>query len=114
VEHRQRSESERPDRRRSFEALLPVPWAVLWSSSWEGGTQAAEGEHGQADEGELWKPKASRVMTVILVLTDSMRPLLSPWSSVAWMLSRCLRIFLPWLPTISGSSSPSITESPQL
>src|ERR1035438_8229527 len=43
----------------------------------------------------LWKPKAIRVMTLILVFTDSIRPLLSPWSRVAWMLGRCLRIFFP-------------------
>ena len=43
----------------------------------------------------LWNPKAIRVMTLILVFTDSMRPLLSPWSRVAWMLGRCLRIFFP-------------------
>ena len=34
----------------------------------------------------LWNPKAIRVMTLILVFTDSIRPLLSPWSRVAWML----------------------------
>src|ERR1017187_2720327 len=43
----------------------------------------------------LWNPKAIRVMTLILVFTDSIRPLLSPWSRVAWMLGRCLRIFFP-------------------
>src|SRR5450631_2273024 len=42
----------------------------------------------------LWNPKAMRVMTLILVFTDSIRPLLSPWSRVAWMLGRWLRIFL--------------------
>ncbi len=41
----------------------------------------------------LWNPKAIRVMTLILVFTDSIRPLLSPWSRVAWMFGRCLRIF---------------------
>jgi hypothetical protein len=34
----------------------------------------------------LWNPKEILVRTRILVLTDSMRPLLSPWSRVAWML----------------------------
>jgi hypothetical protein len=43
----------------------------------------------------LWNPKAIRVMTLILVFTDSIRPLLSPWSRVAWMLGRCWRIFFP-------------------
>jgi hypothetical protein len=43
----------------------------------------------------LWKPKATRVRTRILVFTDSMRPLLSPWSRVAWMLFRWRRIFRP-------------------
>jgi Phage integrase family len=42
-----------------------------------------------------WNPKAILVMTLILVFTDSIRPLLSPWSRVAWMLGRCLRIFFP-------------------
>jgi hypothetical protein len=41
----------------------------------------------------LRNPKAMRVMTLILVFTDSIRPLLSPLSRVAWMLVRCLRIF---------------------
>jgi retron-type reverse transcriptase len=41
----------------------------------------------------LWNPKAIRVMTLILVFTDSIRPLLRPWSRVAWMLGRWLRIF---------------------
>src|SRR6266487_6414033 len=36
----------------------------------------------------LWNPKAIRVMTLILVFTDSMRPLLRPCSRVAWMLGR--------------------------
>src|ERR1022692_3770091 len=31
-------------------ALLPVPWADSWSSSGEGGAEAAEGEHCQGDE----------------------------------------------------------------
>src|ERR1035441_4058430 len=35
----------------------------------------------------LWNPKAIRVMTLILVFTDSIRPLLSPWSRVAWIRS---------------------------
>ena len=34
----------------------------------------------------LWNPKAMRVMTRILVLTDSMRPLVRPWSRAASML----------------------------
>ena len=42
-----------------------------------------------------WNPKAIRVMTLILVFTDSIRPLLSPWSRVAWMLGRWRRIFFP-------------------
>src|ERR1039458_2812690 len=32
-------------------ALLPVPWADSWSSSGEGGAEAAECELGQPDEG---------------------------------------------------------------
>src|ERR1035437_6365210 len=43
----------------------------------------------------LWNPKAIRVMTLILVFTDSIRPLLSPWSRGAWMLYRWRRIFSP-------------------
>jgi hypothetical protein len=43
----------------------------------------------------LRNPEAIRVMTLILVFTDSIRPLLSPWSRVAWMLGRCVRIFFP-------------------
>jgi hypothetical protein len=43
----------------------------------------------------LRNPKAIRVMTLILVFTDSFRPLLSPWSRVAWMLGRWRRIFFP-------------------
>jgi hypothetical protein len=43
----------------------------------------------------LWNPNAILVRTRILVFTDSIRPLLSPWSRVAWMLGRCLRIFFP-------------------
>jgi hypothetical protein len=43
----------------------------------------------------LWNPKAILVMTLILVFTDSIRPLLSPWPGVAWMLGRWRRIFFP-------------------
>src|ERR1019366_4710043 len=43
----------------------------------------------------LWNLYEILVRTRILVFTDSIRPLLSPWSRVAWMLGRCLRIFFP-------------------
>src|SRR5260370_30597673 len=53
----------------------------------------------------LWNPKAIRVMSLILVFTDSIRPLLSLWSRVAWMLLRMLRIFFAslWVPKISST-----------
>src|SRR5258708_5290324 len=47
----------------------------------------------------LWNPKAIRVMTLILVFTDSMRPLLRPCSRVAWMLGG-------WLPGSAGPAPP--------
>ncbi len=44
-----------------------------------------------------WNPNAILVMTRILVLTDSIRPLLS-WCSIAASIpERCLLIFLPSL-----------------
>ena len=50
---------------------------------------SAEGEHGQGDEGVgVAKPKAMRVMSRILVLTDSISPLDRPWSMEARICAR--------------------------
>jgi hypothetical protein len=54
---------------------------------------ASEVKHGQGDEGvgDL-KPKVTRVMRRILVLTDSMRPLDRPCSIAARIEALCLTI----------------------
>ena len=41
------------------------------------------------------KPKAMRVMSRILVLTDSISALDRAWSRLAWIAARCRRILRP-------------------
>ena len=51
----------------------------------------SQGEHCQGDRGQGWtKPKAMRVMSRILVLTDSMSPLDRPWAMEARICARWL------------------------
>ena len=54
---------------------------------------AAEAEHGEGDQGSgVANPNAMRVMSRILVLTDSMRPLDRPCSIAARIEALCFTI----------------------
>ena len=86
---------QRPERR-SNEALLPVGgWFGDHLPGRTGRRPPSASMASPMRAAGWWNPKAIRVMTLILVFTDSIRPLLSPWSRVAWMLGRWRRIFSP-------------------